>query len=68
MIYADHAATTFLSPAAYAAMQPWLREEYGNPSALYSLAREPRKAIVSARQTIANCIGATPQLFDEQKQ
>lgn len=60
MIYADHAATTFLSPAAYAAMQPWLREEYGNPSALYSLAREPRKAIVSARQTIANCIGATP--------
>lgn len=60
MIYADHAATTFLSPAAYAAMQPWLREEYGNPSALYSLAREPRKAIVSARQTIANCIGAAP--------
>lgn len=60
MIYADHAATTFLSPAAYAAMQPWLREEYGNPSALYSLAREPRKAVASARQTIADCIGATP--------
>lgn len=60
MIYADHAATTPLSPAAYTAMQPWLQEEYGNPSTLYSLAREPRKAVASARQTIADCIGANP--------
>ena len=60
MIYADHAATTPLSPAAYTAMQPWLQEEYGNPSTLYSLAREPRKAVASARQTIADCIGAKP--------
>lgn len=59
-IYADHAATTPLSPAAYEAMQPWLLEEYGNPSTLYYLAREPRKAIASARQTIADCIGAKP--------
>ncbi len=60
MIYADHAATTPLSPAAYAAMQPWLKEEYGNPSTLYSLAREPRKAVASAREIIAKCIGAKP--------
>ena len=59
-IYADHAATTALSPAAYEAMLPWLQEEYGNPSTLYSLAREPRKAVASARQTIADCIGAKP--------
>lgn len=58
MIYADHAATTPLSPAAYAAMQPWLQEKYGNPSTLYGFAREPRKAIAAARETIAQCIGA----------
>ena len=59
-IYADHAATTELSPAAYAAMQPWLQSDFGNPSTLYSLAREPRKAILSAREKIASCIGAKP--------
>lgn len=60
-IYADHAATTALSPAAYAAMQPWLQDEYGNPSTLYSLARKPRKAVASARKRIAACIGAKPE-------
>lgn len=61
MIYADHAATTVLSPTAYTAMQPWLQDKYGNPSTLYSLAREPRKAVASARETIAACIGAKPK-------
>ena len=60
MIYADHAATTPLSPVAFAAMQPWLQDKFGNPSALYSLAREPRKAVSSAREIIARCIGAKP--------
>ena len=61
LIYADHAATTALSNKALSAMEPWLQERYGNPSTLYSLAREPRKAIMSARETIANCIGAKPE-------
>ncbi len=61
MIYADHAATTALSSAAAEAMQPWLHDQYGNPSTLYSLAREPRKAIVHARETIAAIIGAAPE-------
>ena len=61
MIYADHAATTALSPAAYAAMQPWLQDKYGNPSTLYSLAREPRKAVASSREIIADCIGSKPE-------
>jgi len=61
MIYADHAATTALSPTACAAMQPWLQDKYGNPSTLYDLAREPRKAVASARETIAACIGARPE-------
>ena len=60
IIYADHAATTPLSPAAWEAMRPYLENYYGNPSTLYSFAREPRKAVSDARKTIANIIGAEP--------
>lgn len=60
MIYADHAATTALSPAAYEAMLPWLQDKYGNPSTLYSLARDPRKAVAHSREMIAAAINADP--------
>lgn len=60
-IYADHAATTPLSPAARQAMFPYLDTLFGNPSTKYSLARDPRKAIASARETIASAIGASPE-------
>lgn len=60
MIYADHAATTALSPAAYEAMLPWLQDKYGNPSTLYSLARDPRKAVAHSREVIAAAINAEP--------
>ena len=60
LIYADHAATTDLSPTAREAMEPFLRRAFGNPSTLYSLAREPRRAISSAREQIAATIGAQP--------
>lgn len=60
MIYADHAATTPLSPAAKSAMLPYMEDRFGNPSTLYSIAREPRKAVSDARKTIADAIGAAP--------
>ena len=60
MIYADHAATTPLSKKAKEAMTPWLSEEYGNPSTLYSIARRPRNAVAQARETIAALINASP--------
>lgn len=59
-IYADHAATAPLSPTALEAMRPFLGQEYGNPSTLYSLARKPRKAISDARAYIAEAIHAEP--------
>lgn len=59
-IYADHAATTALSPAAYEAMLPWLQDKYGNPSTLYSLARDPRKAVAYSREVIAAAINVDP--------
>lgn len=60
MIYADHAATTALSPTAYEAMLPWLQDKYGNPSTLYRLARDPRKAVAHAREIVAAAINADP--------
>lgn len=60
LIYADHAATTALSPTAREAMEPFLGTFYGNPSTLYSLARDPRKAIVQSREMIAAAIHANP--------
>lgn len=59
-IYADNAATTKLDSDAFDAMTPFLTEEYGNASQLYSFARLPKKAIKAARETIASCINAEP--------
>ena len=60
LIYADNAATTKLDIDAFEAMKPFLTEEYGNASQLYSFARLPKKAIRAARETIASCINAEP--------
>lgn len=61
MIYADNAATTQIDPEAYEIMQEYLKAEYGNPSSLYSFAREGKKALSKARKTIAECINALPE-------
>ena len=60
MIYADNAATTRLAPEALEAMMPFLTEEYGNASSLYSFSRSAKKALADARSVIAECIGASP--------
>lgn len=58
MIYADNAATTRLDNQAYQAMVPFLKDEYGNASSVYSFSRVPRQALRDARAAIAGCIGA----------
>ena len=60
MIYADNAATTKLDIDAFEAMKPFLLEEYGNASQPYSFATSAKRALKKARETIANCIGASP--------
>ena len=57
-IYADNAATTSLSPAAFEAMQPYFSEFYGNASSLYKLGGQSQKAVDNARAVIAECINA----------
>lgn len=59
-VYADNAATTPMSEAAVKAMLPWLTEEFGNPSSMYSLAAKPQTALATAREAIAAVIGANP--------
>ncbi len=60
IIYADNAATTALSPKAMEAMLPYLQNQYANASQPYSFSRSAKKALHDARETVANCIGASP--------
>ena len=57
-VYADNAATTPMSESVYNAMKPWLTEFYGNPSSLYRIGREAKKAITEARHKVARALNA----------
>jgi cysteine desulfurase len=59
-IYLDNAATTPLDPAVLEAMMPFLTEQFGNPSSIYSYGRESRLAIENARKTVARILNAHP--------
>jgi len=60
-VYADNAATTSVSKTALDAMLPYLTENYGNPSSLYSFAQKVTEAVQEARETVASCLGANPR-------
>ena len=61
LIYLDNAATTKTAPEVVEAMLPYFSEAYGNPSSIYSLAGESRKAVDQARETIARALAARPE-------
>ncbi|HOD93571.1 MAG TPA: cysteine desulfurase NifS [Clostridia bacterium] len=54
-IYLDHAATTQLDQNVLEKMMPYMRNYYGNPSSIYTLGRENKKAIEDSREKIASC-------------
>ncbi|MBP5621977.1 MAG: aminotransferase class V-fold PLP-dependent enzyme, partial [Thermoguttaceae bacterium] len=60
MIYADHAATTQFSKAAFEAAKKYLFDEYGNASSRYSLGLRAKQAVESARERVADAIGSEP--------
>ncbi len=60
LIYMDHAATTPVHPQVLEAMLPYFSQRFGNPSSVYTLAQEARKAIDDARETVADILGAKP--------
>ncbi len=54
----DHSATTQVDLDVREAMLPYFSEKFGNPSSLYTIGREARRAIEEARQKVADLIGA----------
>lgn len=60
-VYADNAATTKISDEVFNGMLPYLKEHYGNPSSIYSIGRDAKKAIEVARIQVATAINAEPR-------
>jgi cysteine desulfurase len=57
VIYLDHAATTPLSPAAWRAMEPYLKQHFGNPSEPHAAGRAARAGLDAARESVAATLG-----------
>lgn len=61
IIYMDNAATTPVKPEVLEAMLPYFTEKFGNPSSIYSISSENKKAITDARDLIAKTINTTAE-------
>ncbi len=59
-IYLDYAAATPVDRRVLAAMQPYLTDEFYNPSATYLAGRRVRQALAAARADVARQLGARP--------
>ena len=57
-VYVDNAATTKVSKNVIEHMVPFLENEYGNPSSIYSIGRSAKVAIEQARAKVAKALGA----------
>ncbi len=57
VIYLDNAATTRVRREVVDAMLPYFTEEYGNASAVYSLAGGAKEALQKSRDTMAGILG-----------
>ena len=60
-IYLDHAATTKPAEPVVRAITDCLTEHYGNPSSLHRVGLDAQLVMDSARRTVADAIGASPQ-------
>lgn len=57
-VYLDNSATTRVREEVLEAMQPYLCDKWGNPSSIHKLGRQARAAVDTARQQVADLIGA----------
>ena len=60
MIYLDHNATTPVLPEVLEAMMPYFTTEWGNPSSSYRFGSKLKTVIETAREQVADLIGAHP--------
>lgn len=58
-VYMDFAATSPIHPEVVEGMMPYLKEEFGNPSSLYSLGSRVKKNITQTRHGIADILGCS---------
>ncbi|TYQ15416.1 UNVERIFIED_CONTAM: cysteine desulfurase [Acetivibrio alkalicellulosi] len=61
IIYMDHSATTPVDSQVLDEMLPYFTKNYGNPSSIYSIGRESKKAIEDARERVAKAVFAQPR-------
>lgn len=54
--YFDNAATTRVKEEVLEEMLPYLKEKFGNPSSMYTIGREARRAVEEARERVAKLI------------
>ena len=59
-IYADNAATTPVKAEVLKEMFPYFSEDFGNASAVYSIAHKSRQAVNKARSQVAAALGCSP--------
>jgi cysteine desulfurase len=60
-VYLDWAAATPLSEQAFLAMEPFLRTEFGNPSAIHKEGVLSRQAVENARAEVAGSVQVRPE-------
>ncbi len=61
MIYLDHAATTPLDHQVFNSILPYLKNNFGNPSALYKIGREAASALSRSRAEVAEILNCSPE-------
>ncbi len=59
-VYLDHSATTYVRKDVLDAMVPYFTDHFGNPSSIYHIAGDSRKAVDAARAQVAKALGAEP--------
>ena len=59
-IYFDNNATTAVAPEVREAILPYLGEFYGNPSSMHTFGGQVADAVETARESMANLLGASP--------
>ncbi len=57
-IYLDNNATTRTDDEVLNAMMPYLKEQYGNPSSIYSFGANVKEEITNARKNVARLLNA----------
>ena len=61
VIYFDNSATTKIKEEVLNEMIPYLSIQYGNPSSIYSIGRNAKRAIEEARKRVASLINCIPE-------